>query len=295
MKALLAIVLLAASTVIQAGVSGSLDNPVDDSTQSGIGIMTGWVCNANEVTVVIDNGPHEPTAYGNSRKDAAKVCGHEDSGFMYLWGGWSIFGNWSTLGSGNHRIRVYADGEQFADVTIYVGGFESNISGVTDRNYVLRKFPSDTTETGISWNESLQNFVVIDDDLLGEINLPDTGRYDSWAGLWESEENEDIFYQINQYYGDGEEIIFITEIDDSATEILSVAVGIISGNTADVDYFATDYATTMISNLTLVSPTRMRLDVRSCFPDINCYFKTGNSYYFNNTIQDDIDSDLAEE
>jgi hypothetical protein len=61
------------------GVQGVLDNPAPDSVQSGIGLIQGWVCDAKEIFVQIDELPPLKAAYGTTRNDTVEVCGDHDS------------------------------------------------------------------------------------------------------------------------------------------------------------------------------------------------------------------------
>ena len=134
-------------------VQGSLENPQADTFQSGIGLVSGWVCDAGSVTFQIDDGPIRDAAYGTSRGDTAGVCGDTNNGFGALL-------NWNQLGDGTHTIRAFADGVEFADVVFDVATLGVPfLTGATGA-YALPDFPSDGTATLISWQEASQNFVI---------------------------------------------------------------------------------------------------------------------------------------
>ena len=61
---------------ISSAVRGHLETPAPASFQSGWGSITGWVCEAEEVVVEINDTPY-PVAYGTERADTAAVCGEE--------------------------------------------------------------------------------------------------------------------------------------------------------------------------------------------------------------------------
>ena len=61
-------------------VVGYLENPGRDSFQSGIGVLSGWVCAAGVVEIELNGVPQE-AAYGTERLDTAGVCGNTDNGF----------------------------------------------------------------------------------------------------------------------------------------------------------------------------------------------------------------------
>ena len=82
---------------------GYLENPGADSFQSGVGVLSGWVCDAEEVTISIGDLPVQVAAYGTERVDTASVCGDTDNGFGLLF-------NWNLLGDGEHVVVAYVDG-----------------------------------------------------------------------------------------------------------------------------------------------------------------------------------------
>ena len=55
-------------------VVGYLENPGALSFQSGIGVLSGWVCAADAVEIELNGVPQE-AAYGTERLDTAGVCG----------------------------------------------------------------------------------------------------------------------------------------------------------------------------------------------------------------------------
>ena len=89
-----------------AGV-GYLENPGPDSFQSGIGVISGWVCEAETVEIVFETAQggvlRYEAAYGTERadtavqrKDGTPLCGDTDNGFGLLF-------NWNLLGEGSIR------------------------------------------------------------------------------------------------------------------------------------------------------------------------------------------------
>ena len=94
-----------------------LGNPAPGSFQSGISVLSGWVCEADTVDLVFEPATGEPftqeAGYGTERGDTAGVCGDTDNGFGLLF-------NWNLLGDGQHTVRAYADDEAFAHSTFTV-------------------------------------------------------------------------------------------------------------------------------------------------------------------------------
>ena len=80
---------------------GSLENPGAASPQSGIGLISGWVCEAEEVEIEIETARgttvRQEAAYGTERLDTAAECGDTDNGFGLLF-------NWNLLGDGEHEV-----------------------------------------------------------------------------------------------------------------------------------------------------------------------------------------------
>ena len=64
-------------------VVGYLENPGAASFQSGIGLISGWTCDADEVEITLNGEPQE-AAYGTERLDTEAVCGDTDNGFGLL-------------------------------------------------------------------------------------------------------------------------------------------------------------------------------------------------------------------
>ena len=87
-------------------LTGFLENPGDRSSQSGVGIISGWVCEAEKVDIHI----HTPqgntlafeAAYGTERSDTDYFCGDTDNGFSLLF-------NWNQLGDGEYTVVALVD------------------------------------------------------------------------------------------------------------------------------------------------------------------------------------------
>ena len=149
---LVAIVALAAPSIGWA--QGVLDTPGPSSVQSGIGLIAGWVCEADSVTIEIDDLPPLEAAYGTTRADTQDVCGDDNNGFGLTF-------NWNLLGEGLHRVRVLVDGEElsrvaFTVVTLGLGEFPQGLVGEA----TITDFPEVDMDVGIVWQESLQSFVL---------------------------------------------------------------------------------------------------------------------------------------
>ena len=91
-----------------SSVEGFLENPSHGLFQSGIGILSGWVCDSNEVTLEI-NGKVKEVSYGTSRSDTIDVCGDENNGFGLLF-------NWNHLGDGVHTAKLLIDKVELGNI-----------------------------------------------------------------------------------------------------------------------------------------------------------------------------------
>ncbi|HPF57309.1 MAG TPA: PhoPQ-activated protein PqaA family protein [Candidatus Competibacteraceae bacterium] len=130
-----------------------LESPQQSSFESGIGLIRGWVCNANTVEMQIDDGERHQVAYGTTRKDTVEVCGDDDNGFGYTF-------NWNVLGAGTHRLRAFADDREFANVTFNVTALGEDFLRGVSGEYVLQDFPQANASVTVRWSEPHQNFVI---------------------------------------------------------------------------------------------------------------------------------------
>ena len=178
-RVLFTVVVLGMTGLAMAQQPGFLENPLEFSHESGIGVVSGFHCNAQVIEVKFDDYDPIPAAHGTGRGDTADYCGRTDTGFSLLW-------NWNILGPGEHLVTVLADGVEFdsAVITVHTFGqeFVYGINAHTDL-IVL----SQGKEVYLRWQESKQNFVVVgieESDLTLEALMEEL-RGD-WAGTWHS-------------------------------------------------------------------------------------------------------------
>lgn len=147
-------------TLVVRYIPGVLENPQLGSFQSGIGVISGWVCEADQVVIEFERPGgrvwRESASYGTSRTDTVEAgrCEYPDSGFGLLW-------NWNKLGPGKHTVRAMVDGVVLAEHTLIVttlglGEFPRGLRG----DYQLEDFPSSGDTTRLLWQEAQQNFVI---------------------------------------------------------------------------------------------------------------------------------------
>ena len=153
----------------RAGVAGVgyLENPGPNSFQSGIGLIAGWVCEAEAVEIEIETERGEVTrleaAYGTERldtaqrKDGTPLCGDTDNGFGLLF-------NWNRLGAGEHTVVAYVDGAELGRATVRVTtvgeGAEEEFLRDVEGECVGEDFPHLGETVRLEWQQNSQNFVV---------------------------------------------------------------------------------------------------------------------------------------
>jgi hypothetical protein len=130
-----------------------LENPTSGSFQSGVGLIRGWACEANQIDIVLDDSITLQAAYGTSRGDTQASCGKTNTGF-------GLTMNWNLLSNGPHTVRALVDGQSFGSASFTVTNLgQEFLTGVV-KNAVLEDFPQRGKSTQLQWQESAQNFVI---------------------------------------------------------------------------------------------------------------------------------------
>ena len=134
-----------------------LENPPPTSFQSGLGVISGWVCEGEAVTVEIEQEDGEvvelAAAYGTERADTADVCGDTDNGFGLLF-------NWNLLDDGAHAVVVLVDGIELGRATVTVTTLGAEFVEGLHGSSVVTDFPRPGEQVHLVWQESQQNFVL---------------------------------------------------------------------------------------------------------------------------------------
>lgn len=143
-------------TPLAAMANGYLENPQSDSTQSGISIISGWHCTANEIEIKVDGVSIGGTGVGSVRNDTVPICGHNEGGYALLY-------NYNIPEPGEHVIQVFADGvllDEREFKTVRSGGvpFLQGASGSVD----VKDFPSVNKTTRLQWSQAKQSFDVVE-------------------------------------------------------------------------------------------------------------------------------------
>ena len=133
-------------------VVGYLENPGADSFQSGIGVLSGWVCEAEAVEIEL-NGTPQDAAYGTERVDTQGVCGDTDNGFGLLF-------NWNLLGDGEHDVVAAVDGVELGRATITVTTLGAEFVRGAAGECEVADFPSPGEAVTLVWQQANQKFVI---------------------------------------------------------------------------------------------------------------------------------------
>lgn len=154
MKPIIGAVLLFLAPAMACAQEGFLENPRPNATESGIGVISGWHCTAQNITILIDGNSIGKAGSGTTRRDVAGVCGRADVGFSLLF-------NYNVLDRGTHTIRVFADATVLAErqFSTVKSGREEFLRG-TSKTVNVPDFPSTGAVTTLTWTESTQSFVV---------------------------------------------------------------------------------------------------------------------------------------
>jgi len=144
---------------------GYLEVPGGNSFQSGIGVISGWVCEAEAVEIEITQADGtvvtQAAAYGTERRDTrvtpegAELCGDTDNGFGLLF-------NWNRLEDGEHTVVALVDGEELGRATVTVTTLgEEFVRGLVGE-CTVEDFPSPGETVTLEWQQNRQNFGITD-------------------------------------------------------------------------------------------------------------------------------------
>ena len=134
-------------------IRGHLENPGPDSFQSGVSVLSGWVCDAHQVEIELGTLPSQVAAYGTERLDTAAVCGDTDNGFGLLF-------NWNLLGDGEHEVVAYVDGIELEQATVTVTTLGEEFVRDGAGECVVEDFPLSGETATLVWQQNSQNFVI---------------------------------------------------------------------------------------------------------------------------------------
>ena len=148
------ILLILAPALIHAA---TLENPGNGSFYSGIGVISGWKCEANgPLFIRFNRGVPIFLAYGNERADVldAGACPSAHVGFV------SII-NWANLGDGPHTAVVYDNGGEFARSTFEVATTGESFVRGAEGECRVEDFPALGESMQFAWNQSTQHLEMV--------------------------------------------------------------------------------------------------------------------------------------
>jgi hypothetical protein len=148
-----------------------IENPIPGSHQSGIGLVFGWKCTGSNMTAVVDGVYTLILVYGSDRLDTQGQCGDRNNGF-------GILVNWNSLSNGQHTIRFYDNGVEFASVTFTVQTLGEQFLRDRSKTVTVPDFPNAGQTTTLQWSEAAQNFVITG------LSGGGGGEYPNVAGTW---------------------------------------------------------------------------------------------------------------
>ena len=158
-----------------------LEIPGNGVTMSGIGVISGWKCEAvGDITVSFDDGDPIPLVYGSARGDTgvSAVCNDDGlNGFVAIW-------NWGLLSDGEHTAVVYDNDMEFARSTFSVVNFgQERVTGAAGE-CTIEDFPLTGETSTFEWNESTQHLELA--EIMGAPEDPETMEPDlaQFDGTW---------------------------------------------------------------------------------------------------------------
>ena len=162
--------LAAAQTSSQA----ALEAPNEGQTLTGIGLLRGWACDAETVSVRIDGHRRIPILVGSPRGDTEEICGTADTGFALLL-------NWNNLGAGDHTLDLFINSRLYATRTVTVITYGQGFFRGLEKEWTIGDWPEPGTDTIIAWNEATQNIEIVG---IERTEIPTTVSVSQLLGTW---------------------------------------------------------------------------------------------------------------
>jgi hypothetical protein len=259
MRFLLLVALILSPSGLYAATKGNLENPQPDDYASGIYLISGWVCDAERVEILLDGAQYLAAPYGSERMDTVSQCGDSDNGF-------GVLINMANLGAGEHEASLIADGQvidthTFKVTALSTGEFADDLSGCA----VIEDFPADKKETRLEWTTSMQGFQMSEEtDVILPYKLDGAWEADYWdAYLWTYRSSCDavsVYLRANLSDASGaKEYVKLAGEVDGASFVLKSTPQDVAVREAE---------------LTISSSQQIKLVFTSCGPDVdkNCNF-----------------------
>ena len=128
---------------------GYLENPGPNSFQSGIGVLSGWVCEGAEVVIELNGAPTAGGVWHGAARYAGSVCGDTANGFGLLF-------NWNLLDEGEHEVVAFVDGEELGRATVRVTTLGVEFLRGAEGECTVEDFPmlGETVTLGVATEQS---------------------------------------------------------------------------------------------------------------------------------------------
>ena len=145
-----------APSLAYAQLTGVLEIPGNGVTLSGIGVISGWKCEAEgDITISLNAGESIPATYGLPRADTSGVCSDDGNN------GFFSYTNWGNLGDGEHTAVVYDKGVEFGRSTFTVATLgEAFVRGASGE-CTISNFPSTGETATFTWNQATQHLELV--------------------------------------------------------------------------------------------------------------------------------------
>jgi len=248
MRFLLLVALFLSPSSGFAATKGALENPQPNDYASGIYLVSGWVCDAQRVEILLDGSQYVEVAYGSERMDTVSVCGDSDNGF-------GVLVNMANIGAGEHQVALIADGDviathDFQVAELSTGEFAQDLAGCA----VSEGFPQQGSEMSLQWTTSMQGFQITGERsaTIEKLEGPWTAQF--WqAQMWVYREgcgpkNLFMFARTDLPNGEVHYVRMVGELDESPQKLKSTSLD-------SVDREA---------SVRLTSTNTMQLDFESC-------------------------------
>ena len=151
--------IIAAFLLMTSGVvsAARLRVPGPHTTVSGIGVISGWKCDAGALTVRFDGSEPIPVLYGAERADVLNegACDHANVGFVSIM-------NWGNLDDGEHTAVVYDDGVEFGRSVFTVRRFREAFVRDASLTLPVQDFPHQGDNAVFTWRQATQHLELAD-------------------------------------------------------------------------------------------------------------------------------------
>ena len=151
--------IIAAFLLMTSGVvsAARLGVPGPHTPVSGIGVISGWKCDAGALTVRFDGGEPIPVLYGAERADVLNegACDHANVGFVSIM-------NWGNLDDGEHTAVVYDDGVEFGRSVFTVRRFREAFVRGASLTLPVQDFPHQGDNAVFTWSQATQHLELAD-------------------------------------------------------------------------------------------------------------------------------------